>query len=612
MKHKIIIAGLALATFFTGCQEFGDDYLEAPAQSTLDESVIFSTPGLAKGAIDGIKVPFGETNSYRGRFIPFYGMNTDAEWYNNSQSISAQSDLCTYDAKIDNIQMNTADNAWASMYGGIERANIAIRGLRQYGNPFPGTQMGQLLGEALTLRAIYYADLMKGWGDVPYRFEPINNATIYLPKTNRDVIYKQLIADLGEASELVAWPNESSETSTVERVNKAFVKGLRARLALVASGYQQYPDGIRRSNDPDLSVAKMYALALSEARSVIQSGKAQLNATFEGFWRNVNQDYVTAGGESLWEIPFAEGRGRVLYSFAVRNQTPNQFQANGNGSSGGTAGPLPTVFYDFDEKDTRRDVTCVPYRWGTSVNGIAKQELVALNTWYFGKYRYEWTKRRITAASDDGVNKVYMRYAEVLLIAAETANELEGPSAAAPYLKQIRERAFSAADRAAKVDAYVNALSSKEAMFNAIVKEHKFEFTGEMERKQALIRWNILKAKLDESKTKMTNLRERANEYSDVPAVLYYKYVKDEANASKYGSSDNTTILSIYGLNRGESINPGADYTAFTWNNLNDAKINSVYKTGADPDNRQFWPIWQFFISNSNGKLLNDYGYPNQ
>jgi hypothetical protein len=61
MKNKIIIAGLIIASLFTSCQE---DFLEAPAQSTLDESVIFSTAGLAEGAVDGIKVPFAETNSY--------------------------------------------------------------------------------------------------------------------------------------------------------------------------------------------------------------------------------------------------------------------------------------------------------------------------------------------------------------------------------------------------------------------------------------------------------------------------------------------------------------------------------------------------------------------
>src|SRR5690606_34417129 len=132
--------------------------------------------------------------------------------------------------------------------------------------PQPGNELGFLLGEALTLRAIYYADLLKTWGDVPARFEPIEAETLYLPKTNRDEIYKQLIADLDEAADLVPWPNETSGTVSVERINKAFVKGFRARLAMVASGFQQYPDGIRRSNDPDLSVQNMYTIALKECK----------------------------------------------------------------------------------------------------------------------------------------------------------------------------------------------------------------------------------------------------------------------------------------------------------------------------------------------------------
>ncbi len=70
-----------------------------PAKSTLDESVIFSSPGLAKAAIDGIKIPFAETNSYRGRFLPYYGLNTDTEWYNSSQTARDKADLCIYDAK---------------------------------------------------------------------------------------------------------------------------------------------------------------------------------------------------------------------------------------------------------------------------------------------------------------------------------------------------------------------------------------------------------------------------------------------------------------------------------------------------------------------------------
>ncbi|MHC0442374.1 RagB/SusD family nutrient uptake outer membrane protein [Flavobacterium sp. 3-210] len=596
MKHKILIAGMFVASLFASCS---DDYLDAPAKSTLDESVIFSSPGLAEAAIDGIKIPFAETNSYRGRFLPFYGLNTDTEWYNSSQTVSDASDLCTYDAKPNNSQMNTTNNAWAMMYSGIERANICIRGLRAYGNPTPGSQLGYLLGEALTLRAIYYADLVKAWGDVPGRFEPLNNATIYVGKTSRDEIYKQLIADLGEAATLVPWPGETPATSSVERINKAFVKGLRARLAMVASGYQQYPDGIRRSNDPALSVANMYALALSECRSVIASGSAHLESSFETFWKKYNQEYIVAGGESLWELPFSDGRGRMLFTFAVRHTTNDQFHANG-ANRGGTAGPLPTVFYDYDVKDTRRDVTCVPYKYGTAVNNIAKQELGTLNTWYFGKYRYEWMTRFVTSTNDDGVNKIYMRYAEVLLIAAEAANELEGPAAAAPYLKEVRRRAFATADQATKVEDYVNSKTTKDAMFKALVDENKYEFTGEMERKQNLIRWNLLKAKLDEAKVNMKSLADHTGNYATVPTTLYYKFKADNVS------------LDIYGLNKGETTNPGAGYSsiAWTWTGAAaDTKINTLYKPGVNPDNRQFWPIWQVFLEGSNGKLTNDYGY---
>jgi len=45
--------------------------------------------------------------------------------------------------------------------------------------------MGQLLGEALTYRAIFYADLLKAWDDVVARFEPVSGTTIYLPKSDR-------------------------------------------------------------------------------------------------------------------------------------------------------------------------------------------------------------------------------------------------------------------------------------------------------------------------------------------------------------------------------------------------------------------------------------------
>jgi hypothetical protein len=600
MKKILYILGLVFACCLISCEKF----LEAPSQSTLDESLIFSNATLAASAINGIKVPFGETNSYRGRFLTHYGSNTDIEWI-NSTSASAKGDLSRYVNSSINTDMNTTNNAWAMMYSGIERANICIRGLRAYGAPAAGNEMGQLLGEALTLRAVYYADLVKAWGDVVARFEPVSSETMYLPKSSRDVIYKQLIADLGEASSLVAWPSTTitDRTGTTEGINKAFVKAFRARLCLAAAGYSQYPDGIRISNDPDLTVAKLYPIALQECLDVISSGKVHLESTFEGFFRKVCLENITAGGESLWEIGFADGRGRMAYTYAVKHNTADQYTDQ---YQGGVYGPLPNVFYDFDVKDTRRDVTCVPYIWGTAVGGISKQVMnegagssPSVKTWDFGKLRYEWMTRKVTSTNDDGLNFVYMRYAEVLLMAAEIQNELGDLSAAQDYLKQIRKRAFASADWPSKVDAYVDAITSKEQMFDAIVKEQGFEFCGELARKQALIRWNLLKTKMDEAMTKMANLSNRTGEYSDVPATIYYRYAA------------NGTSLEFYGLNRGETSDMTASYTYNALyvdpTKLDAPKIAALYTN--NPDQKQFWPIWQVFIDASNGTLTNDYGY---
>jgi hypothetical protein len=329
---------------------------------------------------------------------------------------------------------------------------------------------------------------------------------------------------------------------------------------------------------------------------VINSGTCKLEPSFETVFKKNNQDNVAAGGEGLWEIPFSDGRGRVLFTFAIRHISIDQYTGQ---ARGGSAGPVSHVFYDYDVKDTRRDVTCVPYEWGTAVAGKSKQVLNNLNKWSFGKYRYEWMNRYVTSTNDDGVNWQYMRYAEVILMAAEIANELQGPAAAAPYLKMIRQRAFAASDWPTKVEAYVNGLSSKDAMFNAIVEEHKLEFTGEMVRKQALIRWNLLKVKLDEAKTKLYALRDRTGQYADVPEKVYSRY-----------ASDGET-LQFYGLNRGETLDKTTEYEFNTIyvapNRLTNAKIESIY--ARNPNERQFWPIWQVFLDSSNGQLVNDYGY---
>ena len=588
MKHIINISLIvvSIGILFTSCD------LDAPSQSAAEGSVVLSVEALAEGAVMGIHQSFGETNSYRGRFLPYYGINSDVEWINginpSQLNDAGKYEISTYATTPGNTQMNTDNNAWAKFYEGIERANKAIEGLRAYGNIEDNPQMAQLLGEALTLRAVIYLDLTKAWGDVPARFEPITTETLYLPKTDRDLIYKQLLADLEEAEDLVAWPNETGVTSSTERVNKAFVKGMIARIALYASGYSQRADGVRRSNDPDLSVEKMYTLAKEKCLEIINSGSNTLGS-FEQNFKLLCRDDVTAGKESIWEIPFSAGRGRVLFTLGVQHRAVDQYTGQ---NRGGTNGPLPYLFYDYDVDDVRRDITCVPYEWSNS--NPSRQQLRNIGNWCFGKLRYEWMDRYVTSTNDDGINWQYMRLADIYLMAAEAINELEGPAAAAAYLKPILDRALPSA----KVNTYMaSATTSKDAFFNAIVDQRALEFAGESLRKADLIRWNLLKTKLDEAKVKMTQLINREGPYANLPQKLYHKI-----------ADDNETLI-IYGLNHGdtdeigESLNYESSTVWFNPDRLSQDLINSLYQN--NPDENQFWPIWQTFIDSSNGKLTN-------
>ena len=436
------IAGMTL----TSCD------IDAPTQSSLDESTTFSTYSLAEAEIMSVNVSFGETNSYRGRFLPYYGLNSDVEvgsgtYPSKTNATNEKQALWNYDTPANNPQMNTDNNAYAKFYEGIERANLAIAGIRKYGNIEKNPDMAQLLGEALTLRAVIYTDLTKAWGDVPARFTPNNNDNIYLPRTNRDSIYKVRLNDLKEAESYCYWPNQSSITKTTERVSKSFVKALRARIALYAGGYGLRGDGFRLSKDPELAPEKMYEIARQECEDIINAKKNELGSFKEHFTK-LCQDNVTAGGESLWEIPFSSGRGRVLYTLGVKHNTKGQYTGQ---AQGGINGPTPTLYYDYDTEDVRRDITCVPYEWSKELDskGNAAVQLRAINKWCFGKLRYEWMSRIVTSTNDDGVNWQYMRLADVYLMAAEAENALGNTAKAWTYMEPILTRALPAAKVAA-------------------------------------------------------------------------------------------------------------------------------------------------------------------
>ena len=603
--NKILVgAGLLATMSVTSCSD-----LTTSSPSAFDDKNVFSQYELAEFNIFSIYEVFGHTNAHRGRYLPWYGFNTDIEIYVDSGEKKAdeKGDIAQYDIKTNNGQLNLANGPYNELMVGVERANLCVDGLRKYGNTENDKRMASLLGEALCARALIYTELLKAHGEVPARFEPITPETIYLPKSDRDVIYKQLLADLEEAFGYMEWPGQSAATMKTDRPSLAFAKGLYARLALMASGYAQRPDeglvntgnagSVRLSSDPELSKEVLYPKAKAALEDVVNNAGLELYSDYVQLWKDLNNFDLEAGKEIIYSLPLGDARGRWNFTFAIRNENYTKWCPSTT-SRGGVAGPVPSLFFKYDRigKDQRRDVSCANFRMEN--NGTDDLCVVSgAGNWYFGKYRFDWQETLpYGGGNDDGVKPVYMRYADILLMLAEVTNELEGPEAAKPYLLEVRKRAYKGYE--ADAEAYVNTLTSKDAFFKAIVDERALEFVGEFLRKADLIRWNMLKTKLDEAKTEMYALSEKQG-------AVYYKYNEDGYT------------LTLYGYNEGElGNNPGAGWIQYTdskgapvdnyFGDLKAERIERIYRN--DPDTRQWWPIFENTITNSQGKLVNDYG----
>ena len=609
-KIYYIISAALIAVCASSCENF----LDSESPSAFDSATIFSNYDLAESQYFSALQSFGETNSYRGRYLPWIGLNSDIEWYNTYKPTDEKYQIAGYTLAPNNGQLNCANPPFAKMYEAIERLNLCIEGLNQFGKVEENASMAKLLGEVLTIRALVYYDLIRAWGDVPARFEPITSGTIYRPKESRDVIFKQLLADLEKAIPALPWPGQDATTSRSDRVNKMFAQGLYARIALMASGYAIRPeDGmvgtgdlgtVRLSSDPELQKDVLYPKALAYLREAISSRTASLE-DYETLWKkqsNMNNLAAGPGHEPLYVIPFSDGRGRWNYTFAVRSDG-SKYAGGSTVNRGGDAGPVPTMWFRYDPKDIRRDITCVNWRW----NADNEKELPGIQKWYFGKYRFEWmTSNPYTGVNDDGVKPVVLRYADILLMAAEIANETGDLNYAKEQLLKVRERAFKGNED--KAEAYVNAIGSKEAMFNVIVDERAFEFCGEMTRKFDLIRWNLLKKKMDETIAEMKDLRNLSGKFAAINKLegdVYYQYSDD--------------VITIWGFN-GEDTAPKGNWVrkpgyitkVVSDKGLDTGLYDDLIEHGiysADPEQHMFWPIFNDAMSNSQGKIKNDYGY---
>lgn len=482
-KTLILAAGVVA---MTGCS----DYLEQTSPSEYTNGEVFGNNQTAEYAVN--KLYGALTDATYANYVPIiFGAGTDCEFIDG---LGEQAALTTSERGNMNYEFNggwnTLNIAWKSMYDIIKYSNLAISGI-EGSSIYNGADSEEKVkmrakhGEALTIRAMVYLDLVRNWGDVPYiGVEQTLGDNVYFAKTDRDVILDKCIADLKMAKEELPWADEMPGYST-ERVTKGYALGLLSQVALTRAGYairekqkegyemlgqdptepaelKQYCDVMFPTMRPSANERKeYYQIAADAAAELIKSDKHDLNPSFEDEWKLINQLKLDRNyHENLFETANGVGMtGEQGYTVGKRINGKTDFFGQKGNSSGKLkmSGQLWQSFHStgyasnnavecFQQLDTRRDVTISLFQWvqktGFKYYNVTHSEELFYDDWagkgpfamYCGKWRPEWMPEQIRKVAcsggeakwSTGINFVRMRYSQVLLNYAEAAYMLGG------------------------------------------------------------------------------------------------------------------------------------------------------------------------------------------
>lgn len=502
-KHFLIIIGVCSALPFTGCHKF----LDQTPITEASPQFVFSDVANTYKAIIGVYSRLSGDNGYGIRISLYFPLDTDEMQGPTGGSDNDRRDIARYAATATNAQINGPFN---QLFQGIEWANFAIDNIPATNLYTNGTdqekkKLQRMYGEALTLRAQFYFEAIRNWGDLPAQFTASNNivgSTPFPSRVDRDTLYDRIIADLKTASDLVPWRNELASIGDPvdERITKGAVKGLRARIALHAGGFSLRNDGTMKRRSDYLN---LYQIARSETNEIITNGQHSLNPSFKSLWKDQVGARAVAdpNGELMFQVSAIGLTGAEDTKLGYYNGP----RTNNIGNS--SVNPLPTYFYLFDSLDTRRDVTIAPYN--VAADGVTKigLALTALND---GKYRRDWITPAVSPTNQTqyfGLKWQLLRFSDVLLMFAEAENELNGPTPAAyNALNMVRRRGFGKSINTVNTTVDIPSGLSKTDFFKAIVRERSLELGGEGVRKYDLIRWNLLPVAISEAKTNLANM----------------------------------------------------------------------------------------------------------
>ncbi|MBO9202486.1 MULTISPECIES: RagB/SusD family nutrient uptake outer membrane protein [Niastella] len=500
----VVLSGVML----TSCQKF----LDRKNEASFDSETTFKDASRAEMFVYGIY-----TLSFNRELYYQFGMGTDecisTEAENNSKNMFAN-----YVFSPDIVPTES----YAAMYKAIEYANICIKKL-------PGItatddkdqkKLNMLLGEAYALRAMCYMNVVRYFGDVPYPTIPVQDAGTYTSsRVSRDTIYDGCVADLQKAVELLPWKSEGM-VPTIERFTKNAAYGILARTALYAAGYSLRWDlntfaasSIKLAQRSDAArIRELYQIASDACNAVMQKGENSLLTSYETVFRDlVNGRY---NNESMLEFgqygPDVNGSA-IGYTNGMFSHTSSLF-----GKAQPAMGVMPTFYFDFEDGDTRRDVSIANYGI-TATNG---RQLNSYGANTIGKFRVTWKGSAGTGINLRDINWPWLRYSDVLLMYAEAQNELNnGPTPAAKTAyEQVRKRGFGG--NASKIGVTP---TTYQDFKNAIINERKLELSFEGWRRTDLVRWGIEYETLTKCKQNLIDMANHTGKYASIDLYKTYK-----------------------------------------------------------------------------------------
>jgi tetratricopeptide (TPR) repeat protein len=452
VKRFILLTTVAVLSFSTSCE----DFLDKPPQGNLTQAAFPKTAADALLATNAVYNTLRDPNFNTGLFPILDIMSDDANKGSNPDDQAAT--IGPFD-RFEHIKTEgTIIRWWNTLYKAVRRANLVIEKV-------PLIEMNESLknryvGEAKFLRAFFYFDLVRAWGGVP-KLTGVD--PVVLPRSSADEIYALIIEDLEYAISVLP---EKSEYPAADlgRATKGAAKALLAKVYLFRGDF---------------------ARAASYALEVINSGEYGLEPVFA----DANSVYGEQGVESVFEVAAFGAEGLENGG----NQYGNVQGVRGTPNRGwGFNRPTKSLRDDFEPGDPRLDATVIFL--GEVLDGV----LIAgdgatpdLTTDSHGQEEIECYNQKVwtpgnTVPPSFGHNRRFIRYAEVLLIAAEALNETDNQAQALIYLNQVRARA-----RQGNVGVLPDITeTNKNALRDIILHERRVELALEGHRFWDLIRTN--------------------------------------------------------------------------------------------------------------------------